>query len=309
MSSPHYIIVMIEVYLFTYNFLHVFRDIQEYDLLAEWLAMKSVTLLAVQSMPLSQLDDLLCIFYKEVRTKHGYQYKEYALKCIRSGLTKYLSCLRNPGCDFRTLATLPKSQQAYVDVVSKQPSKVTEMLSVADCVYLRGHKLLCGGTPKSLLCKVWFELQLHFGMRGWSPREMWSDLFVFKDIDGTQYVALDQDQVKLSKTIKAEMKCALLKRSMVGSDSSRCPVSALRFYLTKRVLTPNKLSKKVPFLQKPNHFWTPGSNVPWFTPFEISLGLNNSFMHDLCDTIRLDKSYTNMSMCMCDPSCYLNAWP
>ena len=276
--------------------------------LAVWLRGKSLKEETVRTMTLTQLDTLLCSFYREVRKRDGRPLKEHALRRVRSGLMKYLSMQFK----MRThvlLQDMLESNKVYTEMLSKQPSKSTEMLSQADCTFLRGHKALGADNPLSLLRKVWFELQLHFGARRWSPREMWPEVFVFvSDEEDKEYVILDSDQIANSH-LKSDIKGMLVRRRMEATGGPLCPVGALKLYLSKRALVPEKPSEKVPFLQKPNLLWTPGSQRVWYTAVEISLSKNHCFIRELCEEVGLDKVYTNMSLCLADSRQYADCWP
>ena len=276
--------------------------------LADWLRRRSLKEETVRAMTLPQLDALLCSFYREVRKRDGTPLKEHALKRVRTGLMRYLSTMFKMRA-YIVLQDMMESNKVYTEMLSKQPSKSTQMLSQADCTFLRGHKALGTDNPVSLLKKVWFELQLHFGARRWSPREMWPEVFVFiTDDDEKEYVILDRDQIAKSH-LKSDIKGMLVRRRMEAIGGPLCPVGALKLYLSKRVLVPDKPSEKVPFLQKPNLLWTQGSQRVWYTSTEVSLSKNHSFIRDLCEEVQLNKVYTNMSLCLADSRQYADCWP
>ena len=259
-------------------------------------------------MTMIQLDALLCSFYSEVRKKDGTPLKEHALRRLRSGLMKYLSSLLQCLVPI-TSGDLKLSNKVYNEMVSKQPAKPTEMLTRAHCSLLRGHKALSMDTPLSLLRKVWFELQLHFGVRRWTPREMWPEVFVFvNDDDDSEYVMLDGDQLAQSH-LRFDIKEMLLQRRMYATGGPLCPVEALKLYLSKRERTPPSPGEKIPFLQKPNPAWTTGVLMPWYISAEISMSKNHNFIRELCDEVKLGTSYTNMSLCFGDTRQYTDCWP
>lgn len=278
--------------------------------LAVWLSGKSLTDETVRAMTLKQLDALLCSFYREVCKRDGTPFKEHALKRVRSGLMKHLSTLYRVPTTL-VLQEMLESNKVYTDMLSKQPSKPTEMLSPADCTFLRGHKALGMDNPLSLLRKVWFELQLHFGARSWSPREMWPEVFVFvivNDEEDQEYVILDKDQIAGSH-LKSDIKGMLARRRMRATGGPLCPVGALRLYLSKRARLPTAPSERVPFMQKPNSVWKQCSRLAWYTSAEISLSKNHNLIRELCEEVQLNKVYTNMSLCQADSRQYADCWP
>lgn len=200
----------------------------------------------------------------------------------------------------------------YTEMLSKQPARPTLMLTKADCTFLRGHNALGTDNPLSLLRKVWFELQIHFGARRFSPRDMWPEIFVFiNDDDDSEYVMLDRDQVAAASHLRFDVKHILVRRRMNATGGPFCPVNALRLYLSKRERTSSNPSDTVPFLQKPNPLWSQGSQlpVPWYTAMEISLCKNHGFIRELCEDVKLSKVYTNMSLCIGDVKQYAECWP
>jgi hypothetical protein len=267
--------------------------------------MKNQTVERVQAMSFQQLDTLLCVFYREVRSKSGTPLKEHALKRLRSALTKYLCALFQivPG---QLQPFLTKSGRVFQETIHQQPSKSTEMLSRADCTLIRAHPALATDNPLSLLRKIWFELQIHFGVRRWSPREMWPDIFVFAtDGNGRQYVRLDRDKI-VASDMKVEYKGMLARRRMFARGGPHCPVAALKQYLARRETAPGE---RMPFLQTPNAHWTPHNNKKWYTATELTLSKNHNFVRSLCIEVKLATPYTNMSLCFGDPDRYKDCWP
>ncbi|XP_076468989.1 uncharacterized protein LOC143299566 isoform X2 [Babylonia areolata] len=278
------------------------------QLFKEWLGGKSLGEDTVRKMTVKQLDQLLSSFYREVRKKDGTPLKEHALRRVRSGLMKYLSKLLHLQCPISAL-DFQLSSKVYTEMLSKMPSRATMMLTRADCSIIRGHPSMSVDSPMSLLKKVWFELQLHFGARRWSPREMWPEVFVFvSDDDDAEYVMLDSEQLAESH-LKPEIKDMLSRRRMLATGTSLCPVEALKLYLSKRERVAARPSEKVPFLQKPNPLWTSKNSLAWYTNSEISLGKNHNFIRELCEDMKLEACYTNMSLCFGDPKQYSDCWP
>ncbi|KAL8586386.1 hypothetical protein ACOMHN_023001 [Nucella lapillus] len=280
------------------------------QLFKEWLSGQSVTEDQIKGMTVQQLDKLLASFYREVRKRDGSPLKEHALRRVRSGLMKYLSKLLNLQYPITTL-DFQRSNKVYTEMLSKMPSKPTVMLSRGDCTLIRSHKALSIDSPTSLLKKVWFELQLHFGARRWSPREMWPEAFVFvttNDDDDTEYVMLDSEQL-VESHLKPEVKDMLMRRQMFSTGGNLCPVEALKLYLSKRELSAARPGEKVPFLQKPNPLWTATNGLAWYSCTEISLGKNHNFIRELAEEVKLEAGYTNMSLCFGDPRQYFDCWP
>ncbi|XP_025093282.1 uncharacterized protein LOC112563530 isoform X3 [Pomacea canaliculata] len=270
----------------------------------EWLLARG-KLLPSPQMSLPELDDLLCLFYKQVRRKTGSALKEHGLRKLKNGLVKYFTMMLRRSVDLLDDSFL-KSNQVFDEVLSKaQPTKGIVTISPTDCTFLRGHHVLAIDTPVSLLRKVWFELQLHFGARRWSPQEMDEDTFDFRFDDcGREYVCLKR--AKMNKAdLRPEVTSMILDRRMYARGGPYCPVAALRFYLSKRVHT----GESGGFLQMPNSQWRPGSSAPWYLTDKLSIAKARNFMRDLAVEVKLGKEYTNTSLILWDISIISDCWP
>ena len=169
----------------------------------------------IKQMTPGQLDQMLCVFYQEVRTRSGAPMKEHALKRLRTCLMKYLQLIFPALMEVKLTEVFTRSSALFNELLQRQPAKSTEMLTPEDCCYLRGHPVLATDNPLSLLRKVRFELQLHFGARCFSPKEMCPELFMFVvGADGAEYVVVNKAVVSASNDIKVEVKGLLVRRRM-----------------------------------------------------------------------------------------------
>lgn len=258
------------------------------------------------SITMAELDTLLRSFYPEARSKSQAPLKEHALKALKVGLGRYLSKVYGRTINMND-EMFTSSNKVLTTLIINSPSKTTQILTLEDCTLLRGHKLLVTDNPMGLLRKVWFELQLHFGVRTWSPREMWPEVFVFStDPDGREYVHMNPLEI-YKAGLKQDILSMVFSRKMYAKGGPLCPIETLKMYMSRRLESVS--SEKAPFLLNPNPHWHAQSVMVWYAESEISLNRVRNLMREISGEAHLSKVYTNMSLCFGEYTRYDKCWP
>ena len=118
------------------------------------------------------LDDLLRLFYAEVRTMKGELYSKSSMLCIKSSIFRHLT---NPPFNRHinpTSEEFSKSNKMFVGIIKKLRREGKDQathyppISQEDLDILRKGDCYNLNNPKSLQMKVWFDIHFNFIRRG-----------------------------------------------------------------------------------------------------------------------------------------------
>ena len=241
------------------------------------------------------LDDLLCSFYAEIRTKEGKWYGKSSYCSIRAAIQRHLV-----GAPWNVDYFL--TQDSAFNNSNQVLKGIFKKLSRDGMVYVKHHnaiekgdfqKLKDSGTigtndPKALQRLVWLNIAMHFARRGREGyRTMSKDMFhVAVDGEGHSYIA----QSFFEKT-KNHQGASITDDHMPQGriyaieGDEYCPVRAYERYIS--LLNPD-----VAYLwQKPNPNYLKTGN--WYTKNPLGHNILGSMLKNMCIDANLSNKYTN----------------
>ncbi|XP_033752931.1 uncharacterized protein LOC117336489 isoform X3 [Pecten maximus] len=218
-----------------------------------------------ETMSETDLNEQLCRFYLDARTKDDKPFTRTSLLGLRASLNRYLLSLPPERKQWRSILKHPAfassnkimSRKSTEERNRDRPPK-TVPISPDDLKKLMSSKILHTSFPVGLQKKVWLDIVLHFGLRG--NKAMWSltkNSFLLEvDEAGRRYYHLNHDTELPKQEVYSEMKdWYWFSRMYEVTDSPRCPVQSLSKYLQK--LSPNSNE----FFQRPVEARVLDSNV------------------------------------------------
>ena len=199
--------------------------------------------LDIELLPPSELDPLLQTFYAEIRKQNGKDYEPSCLANMLSGIDRYLkekqykfSIVRDREFSTSKSVLEGKARILRENGMGKRPNKA-ESLTRSEEEILWTSDQFGAKTPMSLINTIWWQLSQHFGLRGRQEHHsMKVEDFVFKKDDkNNEYVTFSEGITKTRKSGLHEVNRAAIPK-MFATNTTRCPVSFLRLYLSKRPL-------------------------------------------------------------------------
>jgi hypothetical protein len=247
----------------------------------------------------SDLNDVLCQFYLEAKSKRGDPYQLCTLIDVRNALRRYLTGLsqqwtdawkdniRNFDSSNRILESI---REAIKDSIPRQkpPSKLP--MTQEDRIKLIESGILCTSNPLGLFRKVWFDLSLHLGCGGQAAmRSLTADMFI------TEVDEQNRRFYRLNKRVHVEHARSNMEmqywdwegRMYEIPGDSNCPVASMDLYLSKRN------TQKNAFFQRPKTHYS--SCDIWYES-QVGHGVLASIMSRMSEDAGLSRSYTNTSV-------------
>lgn len=235
----------------------------------------------------TELNGLLRHFYGSVRNSKGELYGIASYIALRAGLNRYFKepPVSRPVClmkdaEFTSankvfLGVLKRIRKSGRDIASHH-----QALSLDDIYILRHSRVMDTSTPKGLLNRVWFDIQVHFGRRGkQANRNLKPDSFVIrKDKRGLRFCTLSCGDEATIHNKKDQ--CSMFEKP--GSEF--CPVTSLLKYLSR--LPPNATAL---YLQPKKEL----ADEMWYS--HVPLGVNHlgSMLSRMCKEAGTSVIYTN----------------
>ncbi|XP_034093410.1 zinc finger MYM-type protein 4-like [Gymnodraco acuticeps] len=189
-----------------------------------------------------ELNSLLRQFYGSVRNTKGQQYAISTYVSLRAGINRFVNdppysrawCLMKDN-EFTTsnnvFSGLIKSlRRAGQDKTEHHPAITNEDLEI-----LRKSRAMDPNTPRGLLNKVWFDIQLHFGRRGKEGlRKLTPQSFVVKrDSAGTKYVTMAFNEETKNHKCHNDRERQNRRGAMFEEPGNAlCPVASFEAYLS-----------------------------------------------------------------------------
>lgn len=266
--------------------------------LKSWLRVKSIAL-DFQSVEKAELNNILRQFYGSVRTTKGELYGISSYLGLRAGLNRYIneppvsrSWSLMQDAEFTAANNVFKGvvkqiRRAGKDVTTHHPAITPE-----DQLILKHSAALQVHNPKSLLNKVWYDLQLHFGRRGKEGnRALKPDSFILKnDENGARYFTMSFNEDTKNHKDPLERDRENRRGAMYEEPGSPlCPVASLLKYLSK--LPPDA---KALYL-KPRMTAAPADSV-WYTTAPLGINTLSQMLPKMCKEAETQAIYTNHSL-------------
>lgn len=235
----------------------------------------------------AELNGLLRHFYGSVRNGKGELYGIASYIALRAGLNRYFKepPVSRPVCLMRD-AEFTSANKVFLGVlkrIRKSGRDITshhQALSPGDVRVLRHSRVMDTSTPRGLLNKVWFDVQVNFGRRGkQANRNLKPDSFVIrKDERGLRYCTLSfADETKIHNE---KDRCSMFEKP--GSEF--CPIASLLKYLSKLPSNATALylqPKKEPM------------DETWYSHVPLGVNYLGSMLARMCKEAGTSVIYTN----------------
>ncbi|XP_033745632.1 zinc finger MYM-type protein 3-like [Pecten maximus] len=222
----------------------------------------------IKQIHAEQLDKFLSEFVLCVRQKDGSDYQPSYLRGILGSLERYLkrhSLISNYEFAGAREALKTKKKDLKKKGLGNKPMAI-DAISDSEINMLYECKQLGINTPEELLNTVWFNIMLHFGMRGGEEHRQlcWGDIQHGYDQElNREFLQFCERQTKTRTGIDTtNTRCS--KPTMYAEpNSDRCPVAAYNVYKEKRPI--DFCYDEHPFyLGTVTHTKTPHPNDQWF---------------------------------------------
>ncbi|XP_046333996.2 uncharacterized protein LOC124116630 isoform X1 [Haliotis rufescens] len=253
-------------------------------LLLDWCQKNNVNV-DLKTIKPAALDQILCRFYVEVRSKVGQRYSRNTIVAIRYGLNRYFANMVPPRkMDIIEEKTFRYSNAVFKRVVKsaarENPDRTSPRMTTEDLRKIYNSDAISPNTPLTLLLKVWFEISVYFSRkRSKVQRETKTSDFIFDvDSDGRRYVtgALRDEE---------RDRCRMYEKK----GDEMCPILSLERLLTR--IDPN-----CQFLFQRPRLSIPDRKSAWYHPERIGRNFTSQMMGKITKLAELDTKYTNVSM-------------
>ncbi|XP_078122363.1 uncharacterized protein LOC144527898 isoform X2 [Sander vitreus] len=249
----------------------------------------------------TELNGVLRHFYGSVRNGKGELYGIASYIALRAGLNRYLKepPFSRPVCLMRD-AEFTSANKVFLGVLKRirkcgrNLRSHHQALSSSDIRILRHSRAMDTSTPRGLLNKVWFDVQVHFGRRGkQANRNLRPDSFVIrKDERGRRCCALSfVDETKIdSEKDRGSM--------FEKPGSAFCPITSLLKYLSKLPCNATAL-----YVQPKKDL----TDEMWYSHTPLGVNYLGSMLARMCKEAGTSIIYTNHCIrstpfhLLCDP--------
>ncbi|XP_067674032.1 uncharacterized protein [Haliotis asinina] len=253
-------------------------------LLLDWCQKNNIDV-DLKTIKPAALDQILCRFYVEVRSKTGQRYSRNTIVAIRYGLNRYFANMVPP----RKMDIIEERAFRYSNVVFKRvvksaarenPERTSPRMTTEDLRKIYNSDALSPKTPLTLLLKVWFEISVYFSRkRSKVQRDTKTTDFIFDiDSDGRRYATR-------ASTDEEHDRCRMYEKK----GDEMCPILSLEKLLTK--IDPN-----CQYLFQRPRLSIPDKTSAWYHPERIGRNFTSQMMGKITKLAELDVKYTNVSM-------------
>ncbi|XP_043081885.1 zinc finger MYM-type protein 2 isoform X3 [Puntigrus tetrazona] len=259
-----------------------------------WLREKQLTI-DFKTVEKSELNPVLREFYGSIRTSKGELYGISSYVGLRAGLNRFineppLNRVWNlmQDTEFRAANNVFKGVVKQIRRSGRDITAHYPPISPEDQHLLKHSPALDPGNPKGLLNKVWYDIQLHFGLRGKEGnRHLQPDAFALnRDQNGFKYftMALHEDAKSMQEKDKKN------RRAMYEEPGNPlCPVASLEKYLSKI-----PADAKALYLQ-PKRMYVITDEL-WYTPLPLGVNYLSQMLPKICKEAGTRTIYTNHSL-------------
>ncbi|XP_050954722.1 zinc finger MYM-type protein 2 isoform X1 [Labeo rohita] len=258
-----------------------------------WLREKQLTI-DFKTVEKSELNTVLREYYGSIRTSKGELYGISSYVGLRAGLNRFVN---DPpinrawnlmqDAEFRSANNVFKGVVKQIRRSGRDITTHYPPISPEDQHLLKHSPALDPGNPKGLLNKVWYDIQLHFGLRGKEGnRHLQPDsLALNRDQNGFKYftMTLNEDKNLQEKDKKN-------RRAMYEEPGNPlCPVASLEKYLSK---IPS--DAKALYLQPKRTYVI--TDEMWYTSFPLGVNYLSQMLPKICKEAGMRTTYTNHSL-------------
>ncbi|XP_035602844.2 zinc finger MYM-type protein 3-like [Oncorhynchus keta] len=261
----------------------------------DWLTEKQM-IVDFSTIEKSEMNVLLRDFYCSVRRGKGGEYCIPSYIGIRAGVNRFINLppLSRSWCLMKD-SEFTSSNNVFLGVLKKLRregrDKTThpKVITAQDLEILQNSTVLSPYTPRGLVNKVWFDIQLHFGPRGKEGnRRLTPQSFVIRyDENGAKYATLTSKEERPNHKDAEEQnwqnRCGIMFQN---PDSPLCPVASLEKYLSK--IPPDATAL---YLHPKKMVIT--SDSMWYSQEPMGFNYLSSMLPRLCQEAGTLEKYTN----------------
>lgn len=257
------------------------------------------------SIPSTELDGVLQLFYAQIRKKNGDEYEPESLKVMQTALNRHLreqnyshSILNDKDFQKSRKVLNGKAIELQEEGKGKRPRKA-DPLTENDEEQLWSSGVLGSENPVSLNYTMFFLFSQHFGTRGRQEHHQIriEDLRVVRDSSGkTTHVEWIEGPTKTRQGgLRKRPRSVTQKLTKTGG--SRCPIKFFEQLVSKR---PSELKASGPLYLTPlrkQRNWS--KEDVWFSRTPVGMNYINKFMNSMAHDAGLDvtgKNFTNHSL-------------
>ncbi|XP_051542798.1 uncharacterized protein zgc:174877 isoform X4 [Myxocyprinus asiaticus] len=261
-----------------------------------WLREKEL-IIDLKTVEKSELCPVLREFYGSIRTSKGELYGISSYIGLRAGLNRFineppLSRAWNlmQDTEFMSANNVFKGVVKQIRRSGKDVTTHYPPISPEDQHILKHSPALDPGNPKGLLNKVWYDIQLHFGLRGKEGnRHLQPDSFALnRDENGLRYFTMTLNE-ETNNPFEMARKNRRGVNMIEEPGNPLCPVASLEKYLRK--IPPDA---KALYLQ-PKRLYVVTDDI-WYTAVPLGVNLLSQMLPKICKEAGTRSIYTNHSM-------------
>ncbi|XP_056306979.1 uncharacterized protein zgc:174877 isoform X3 [Danio aesculapii] len=259
-----------------------------------WLREKQLTI-EFKTADKSEVNTILREFYGSIRTSKGELYGISSYVGLRAGLNRYVN---DPpvsrawnlmqDAEFRSANNVFKGVVKQIRRSGRDITTHYPPITPEDQHILKHSTALDPGNPKGLLYKVWYDIQLHFGLRGKEGnRHLQPDTFALNlDQSGFKYftMALHEEPKNMPEKDKKKRKAMFEE-----PGNPLCPVASLEKYLRKI-----PADAKALYLQPKRSYFL--SDEIWYTGLPLGVNHLSQMLPKICKEAGTRTIYTNHSL-------------
>ena len=248
---------------------------------------------AFETVPIDDLAKHLRQFYAALQRQDGRQYSKSSYINIRAAINRHLqSPPHSRQINIAHDRPFMSANHVFVgllkDLKARGLDQTTHKTAISseDMRKLYASGVLSEDNPRSLQCKVFVELMLHFGRRGREGlRDMRKDSIVIKvDGSGKSYATMAYNEHSKNHQNVLTDKAHDEKQSMMMEQPQRCPVQSLRLYMSK-------LNDRCDaFWQRPNEKY---EGRIWYANRAVGVNTLADMMKVISQEAHLSCTYTN----------------
>ncbi|XP_021368180.1 uncharacterized protein LOC110459952 isoform X2 [Mizuhopecten yessoensis] len=271
------------------------RTLRDIKLMKEWLASHGMSN-NIETMDAVTLNNSLEHFYAGASTRDGKPYTRSTLVGIRASMNRYMQTLPLGNVYSVLKSDAFASSNAVLERLCDR-DKGRERITIKKCLSCEDlSKLMLSGVlstcnPLSIVRKVWFDLTLHFGIKGKEAiRTLTKDSFILEtDENGLNYYRLNVEKEMPKIDTFSEMHDWNWHMRMYEiPDSPHCPVRSMSLYISKLGhVHDDFFQRSIESKQCNSRFWYLGP-----------MGHNTilKMMSDISESAGLSITYTNICL-------------
>ena len=259
----------------------------------------------LETIPPSELNDVLCKFFLSVRKPDGSNYEPNTLRSFMSSFDRHLRKMKYgfeivSSIEFARVREVVRAKQRDLKSQGKgnlcqkaDPITDVEIDKLWECKLLGTHN------PESILNSLWLFNTIYFGLRGSDEhRSMsWGDISLQSDTVGLEYLTFNERQSKTRQGVNPRDVRTVKPKMWANSETpDRCPVAIYKLYKEKR---PQDFSRPDDPFYLATHTQQHSMSISdqWFKRQPVGVNKLSSMMKRMANAagIGVDKKLTNHS--------------